>query len=156
MYLDDGVSRDSAPEDAYLNGEDEIGHTNPGRRHRIRGEFGDSAARSQFTHVKVMQRIERVGRQAHLTKFERQVTISSTWDHYQNKARDYGDSFTVVFWHEPETRLDMARLADVENAVPRERPTYDAKANATVVKVPMAGNGKDKGLTITVAYSREE
>jgi hypothetical protein len=55
MYLDDGVSRDSAPEDAYLAGSDEIGHTNPARRNRLRNNFGDADARSMFTHVKIVQ-----------------------------------------------------------------------------------------------------
>lgn len=155
MYLDDGVSRDSAPEDAYLNGEDEIGHTNPMRRHRIRGEFGDAEARSQFTHVKIMHRVTKTGRKAHMNTFERSVTISSTWDHYEHKNRDFGKTFTVVFWHEPETRLDMEWLADVQDAE-AETIRYDEDANATVVVVPMQGSGDDKGLTITVAYSLGE
>jgi hypothetical protein len=57
-----------------------------------------------------------------------------------------------VFWHEPHTILGHDDLARVQGAGAAAEPYYDAKANATVVKVPIEGVGKDNGLTITVPY----
>lgn len=56
MYLDDGVSRESAPEDTYLTNSSDIGQTNPARRKRLREKFrADAEARSIFTHIKIVQ-----------------------------------------------------------------------------------------------------
>ncbi|KAF4556602.1 putative glycosyl hydrolases family 31 protein 6 [Elsinoe fawcettii] len=157
MYLDDGVSRDSAPEDAYLAGSDEIGHTNPSRRSRLRGAFGDDQAGSKFTHVRIIQQIVRVGKPSgSIGKFERQLQIKTTWDKYAYVERDVGKTFTVVFWHEPETQIDQSKVALVKDAQPAQQPYYDQKLNATVVKVPIHGKGDQKSLTITVPYQRKE
>ncbi|PNS21179.1 hypothetical protein CAC42_3517 [Sphaceloma murrayae] len=158
MYLDDGVSRESAPEDAYLAGSDEIGHTNPARRDRLRGAFGDREAGSKFTHIRIVQTIKRVGKsaQSHLSKFERQLTISSTWDKYPHIKRDVGETFTVVFWHEPTARVDQKVLATVKDAKVVEGPYFDQQAYATVVKVPLQGTGEQKSLCITVPYEFDD
>ncbi|TKX18260.1 glycosyl hydrolases family 31 protein [Elsinoe australis] len=157
MYLDDGVSRDSAPEDAYLAGSDEIGHTNPDRRDRLRGAFGDHDARSKFTHVRVIQTVKRVGKgSGSATKFERQLTIKSTWDKYPYVERDIGKTFRVVFWHEPGARIDYNNLATVKDAAVVDKTYFDDQAKATVLRVPLQGKGEQKSLTITVPYEQEE
>jgi hypothetical protein len=66
--------------------------------------------------------------------------------------RDIGETFTVVFWHEPHTILEPDNLANVRGAEATGKPYYDTKANATVVKVPIAGVDENNGLTITVPY----
>ncbi|KAF2220735.1 glycosyl hydrolases family 31-domain-containing protein [Elsinoe ampelina] len=157
MYLDDGVSRDSAPEDAYLAGSDEIGHTSAHRRERLRGAFGDQEAGSKFTHVRISQTIHRVGKRgATSNKFERRLQIKTTWDKYPFVERDVGKTFTVVFWHDPKTRVDESKLATVEGAEAVEKPYFDRKARATVVKVPTQGKGEQKSFVITVPYEDDD
>ncbi len=54
MYLDDGVSRNSAPETTFI-GRDEATLGNDARKHRLQYEdaFGDEDAKSMFNHVKI-------------------------------------------------------------------------------------------------------
>lgn len=56
MYLDDGVSLESAPEDTYLTNSADIGQTDPARCQRLRDKSrADAEARSIFTHIKIVQ-----------------------------------------------------------------------------------------------------
>ncbi|KKY28056.1 putative alpha-glucan lyase [Diplodia seriata] len=124
MYLDDGVSRSSAPDDAYLflqpaDGVDEAGA-------RPNNEYGDRAARSNFRRVDVEQNVVEDADGDRVTG-RRRITLSTGWkgvgegvrrgddvpdaERYDDEQveRDVGAEYRLVVWHEPQT--DMAGVA---------------------------------------------
>lgn len=154
MYLDDGVSRSSAPENTYL-GSDDHGLLNSKLKDKMRDAFGDENAKSQFTHFK----IEQITTHDHsTTSHKRSLTIKAFWANYSWDLlkRDIGDVFTVVLWHDPETtNVGNAKvtIAGVPDGGYTSR--LDNQAHATVLQVPVQVPGDTKeGLTIELDYQK--
>ncbi|KAF8439197.1 glycosyl hydrolases family 31-domain-containing protein [Terfezia claveryi] len=129
MYLDDGVSRSSAPRATIITDHPDADI--------------DPAANSEYREVHFHQQI--IGRR-------RTVTMTIPHDGYgpQRVKKDIGDMLTFVLWHEPGTSPDPwinvtgARCGEI---------IYLHEVGATTVKVPVDIVEVEKGkLIIAVTY----
>ncbi|EKG12891.1 Glycoside hydrolase family 31 [Macrophomina phaseolina MS6] len=145
MYLDDGVSRSSAPDDAYLflQPTDAVDEAQA----RPNNEYGDKAARSNFRRVDIEQVITDTD-DAKVT--HRRIKLFTYWkgslldpkdaekyDDAQVK-RDVGDEYRLVIWHEAETDMSKVSVSVVRAGTndDRVRVIKDVGKKASMVWVP--------------------
>ncbi|KAL1636190.1 hypothetical protein SLS58_009884 [Diplodia intermedia] len=166
MYLDDGVSRSSAPDDAYYlflqQPDDDDKEEEEEARARANNEYGDGEARSNFRRVDVEQNVVEDAYGDKVTG--RRITLSTRWkgsvvggddgvpdaERYDDERveRDVGPEFRLVVWHEPRT--DMAAVAvNVLRGGGGVRVGGDVAKKASVVWVPTK---KDVEAVIEVVY----
>ncbi|KAK0653238.1 Alpha-glucosidase 2 [Lasiodiplodia hormozganensis] len=167
MYLDDGVSRNSAPEGTYFA-------TLPPRHHHHNAGGGaaavvppnhhahgdDAEARSNFRRVDIGQRISTDESASHA--LQRTIAVSTGWDAARNTGdvseeelygdekvkRDVGPEYRVVIWHEHGTRMEDV-CVEVDGGE-RTREEVDERRRATIVWVPVDADAK---TTIKVWYA---
>lgn len=167
MYLDDGVSRNSAPEGTYFA-------TLPPRHHHHNAGGGaaavvppnhhahgdDAEARSNFRRVDIDQRI--TTDESASSALQRTITVSTGWDAARNTGdvseeelysdekvkRDVGPEYRVVVWHEDGTRMEDV-CVEIDGGE-RTREEVDEKRKATIVWVPVDADAK---TTIKVWYA---
>ena len=156
MYLDDGVSRDSAPNNAYLSALS-VNDANHPDRVRLNQAFGDQEAKGRFRHVRVSQ----VTIKTPTGQIERTVTVRTVYGSRTGDAgttytpdevkRDIGDTYTAVFWHAPGANLTNvdSKVLGGDNGSSR----LDSDKCATFVTVPVEAQNEDTGVIIVVSYS---
>ncbi|RPA77141.1 hypothetical protein BJ508DRAFT_213076 [Ascobolus immersus RN42] len=125
MYLDDGISRDSAPNKDYtptLNNDTLLDLTTTTKQ-----------ATSSSTIRKT-----------------RRLTINSPWNRYNGDlARIIGSEYTIVFWHEISTPLSSVWAETRPNRYSIETRNDIA---ATIVRVPIGHAHSTGGVEIIVAF----
>lgn len=130
MYLDDGVSRDSAPNDEYLS---TLGKKNPS---------GDTDAKNKFRHVKFEQKTTRELSGTQLRDVRR-ITVSIPHSEYEDEkvVRDIGEEYRFVVWHAPMEDERLMNMNEVEvkvegdGQVRAKKIDNDQKLCASVVLV---------------------
>ncbi|GME49260.1 glycoside hydrolase family 31 protein [Neofusicoccum parvum] len=173
MYLDDGVSRSSAPDPTYFAA---LPHHHHGHSHdafpaRPNNAHGDGEARGNFRRVDVKQRIRTVEADnprsgAVLT---RTITVATGWDGAAGKEgeqapeegwyddarvrRDVGGEYRVVVWHEAGTRMEgvVVEVVGAEKA----RREVDEGRRASVVWVPVDAGVKTTIRVRVIAVDRD-
>ncbi|PQE26436.1 Alpha-14-glucan lyase protein [Rutstroemia sp. NJR-2017a BBW] len=145
MYLDDGVSRESAPGSAYLSS------LSAGPQGLVDAYSGDTEANSIFRHVKFEQTTTRQFAKDQL-RDTRCLTVSTPWAKYTDEQvkKDVGPEYRIVFWHSskwPSAEMDLSAV--IVNANPEVRHESDNALRATVVWVPVDAN---VNATIEVSY----
>jgi len=174
MYLDDGISRDSAPSHDYVP---EISTASGfGKTHDLTDDIVDPKAKSQFCHVKISQvrfpspspnslsslRLqEMLNAQQKTTRVatedggdstlrvNRKVTIRAPWNGYRDDLGELiGENYTIVFWHEINVPL---RSVSVTSDKKLESWTEE-KARATAVRVPLELANTTAGVTVILGH----
>jgi alpha-glucosidase (family GH31 glycosyl hydrolase) len=145
MYLDDGVSRESAPGSAYLSS------LSTGPQGLVDAYSADTEANSIFRHVKFEQTTTRQFAKDQL-RDTRRLTISTPWAKYTDEQvkKDVGLEYRIVFWHAskwPAEEMDLKAVTVTAN--PEVRHELDNALRATVVWVPVDAN---VSTTIEVSY----
>ncbi|PQE17387.1 alpha-14-glucan lyase protein [Rutstroemia sp. NJR-2017a BVV2] len=145
MYLDDGVSRESAPGSAYLSS------LSTGPQGLVDAYSCDTEANSIFRHVKFEQTTTRQFAKDQL-RDTRRLTVSTPWAQYTDEQvkKDVGLEYRIVFWHAskwPAAEMDLNAVT--VNANPEVRHELDNALRATVVWVPVDAN---VSATIEVSY----
>lgn len=147
MYLDDGVSRNSAPTSVYLSALPNSEADTPDGKF-LSHTFGDPEAESKFCNVVIKQKSWVTRSEDDSGIFTRRITITSPWDKYKEKVyQDIGDVYTVVIWHEVGTPLNS-----VDVTPDSFRSTNDLKLRATVVTVPVRAAHTRKGVSFDVTH----
>ncbi|KAK5651788.1 hypothetical protein OQA88_11655 [Cercophora sp. LCS_1] len=142
MYLDDGISRDSAPSHNYVP-ETSAGKGYGAARDLCEG-LVDPKAESKFCHVKVSQETTRVAEDSKV-RVNRKVTIRAPWNGYQGSLEELIDNnYTIVFWHEADVSLQSVAVTSDKNLT----HTTDEKARATTVTVPIQQANSTAGVTV--------
>lgn len=164
MYLDDGVSRSSAPDGLYLSSQplDTVGEVQT----TLNNEYGDKKAKSNFRRVDITQAIsDEDATDGVITEvFHRKITISTPWkgtehddvppeERYDDEKvkRDIGDSYRLVIWHEANTELSRVSVDVSPKGCSKDsiRVEHDGRRKASIVWVP---TGKDVEAEIEVKY----
>ena len=156
MYLDDGVSRSSAPAGLpqYT--------TNPQPMAMVlTGEFAidDEESKSEYREVVVAQAspppmspFSKITPEKTTTGTTRIVTIKTALDGYDlvSLKRDIGEQYTVILWH--EIGVDCEKCITTVNGAAVISKSNDTNIRATVVTVPIEADDTKKGITITCKY----
>ncbi|KAF7879540.1 hypothetical protein EAF04_000735 [Stromatinia cepivora] len=151
MYLDDGVSRESAPDNIYLSSL----RTMPQEKEEIQSfnAYGDRKAKSVFRHVKFEQITTRQFTDDQL-RDTRKLTVSTPWYKYTDEQvkKDIGPEYRIVFWHEsrwPAAEMDLNAVTVKIESTHKARQELANAIRATVVWVPVDSN---VSATIEVSY----
>ncbi|KAH8648034.1 glycosyl hydrolases family 31-domain-containing protein [Tricladium varicosporioides] len=148
MYLDDGVSRNSAPTSVYLSALPNSEADTPDGKY-LSTRFGDPEAQSQFCNVVIKQKSWVTRNEDDSGIFTRRITITSPWDEYKEKVyQDIGDVYTVVIWHEVGTQLNSISVTP-----DTFHNTNDLKMRATIVTVPVRAAHTLKGVSFDVTHA---
>ena len=79
----------------------------------------------------------------------RRLLIRSPWNAYPGSLEDLiGQTYRVVFWHEPLTPLSSVKVTS-DKDLPWQT---DSSLKATVVTVPITLANSDKGVTVIVEH----
>ncbi|KAM0489631.1 hypothetical protein ACHAP8_012386 [Fusarium lateritium] len=131
MYLDDGISRDSAP----LVG--------PGLH------VSDEKAANKYCQVNISQ-ITRSSNEQTGVKFNRTITIKSPFNGFGDLTSMIGTEYTLALWHAPSVNIYTANV-DSSNSIVTSRT--DTGSRVTVVNVPVAEAHNEKGVSIQMTYA---
>ncbi|KAI9729368.1 MAG: hypothetical protein M1834_006892 [Cirrosporium novae-zelandiae] len=154
MYLDDGVSRESAPTN-------EIIHPYTVERNEAPHLFNlhiDKEAQGIFRHIQIRQQttktVPQPGHPNHL--ITRHITLKTLHAGYplSHVKRDIGTTYKLVLWHEDRKAMDTSRLefrgmGEGEKEAKWEK---DFGARATVVEVMVDDVGEEGGVGILLRY----
>ncbi|KAM0226789.1 hypothetical protein ACHAPO_012072 [Fusarium lateritium] len=131
MYLDDGISRDSAP----LVG--------PGLK------VSDEKAANKYCQVNISQ-ITRSSNEQTGVKFNRTVTIKSPFDGFGDLTSMIGTEYTLALWHAPSVDINTTK---VDSSSSNVTSRSDTGSRVTVVNVPVAEAHNEKGVSIQMTYA---
>ncbi|KAK7415851.1 hypothetical protein QQZ08_012222 [Neonectria magnoliae] len=141
MYLDDGISRESAPKShVHAVGEDF------GQAHHI---FGDSKAADKYCHVLIQQSTTKVAADDSPTRSVRTLTVKAPWNGYGDLSDIVGTQYTVVFWHAPSTNLNSVSVSSSNSNVSSDT---NVGYKATIVTFPVADAHTEHGLSIQLTH----
>ena len=159
MYLDDGVSRDSAPRSSFRHSDNAAFEGEPAL-------VADREARGRYRKVCIYQvssssedelsRILTAYQETHLSLHSqeregnkiRKINIRTAHDGYgpEMVARDIGEYYRVVIWHEkPDT---VANVVTVTGTTMNCRFTPRRDVGATVGYVPVEADDAARGILI--------
>lgn len=149
MYLDDGISRDSAPGKEYVPETSQS--SGYGTAHGMLDGLIDSKAHSAFCHVKIIQKTTRVAAEDETVsvRVNRRVDIKAPWNGYKGSLEELiGESYKIVFWHEELTVLGTVEVSS-DKGFPAQT---DYNARATVVTVPIEMANTVNGVTVHLGH----
>ncbi|KAH8895231.1 hypothetical protein GQ53DRAFT_855393 [Thozetella sp. PMI_491] len=135
MYLDDGISRDSAPSQYLCGNTVQPGDSNGLPTKRVPG--ADKKAADKFCHVVIQQ-------------IARSVAINSPWNRYDGDLGELiGRQYTLIFWHEPGIALGAVK---VDSGGTNAESNVNQAIGATIVTMPIADAHTTQGVDIEVSY----
>ncbi|OCK81473.1 glycoside hydrolase family 31 protein [Lepidopterella palustris CBS 459.81] len=150
MYLDDGISRESAPTPLYLS-EIPNNQGDSSDAKFLRDALGDEMARSEFCHVEIKQQTNRFVDEKDNSRVTRLVTIRALWNNYKGAMETLiGTEYRVVLWHDPETLLDPIATSTKPSQYGSRN---DTQSRATVFMVPVKDAHTKGGVTLEVSHS---
>ncbi|KAL8792282.1 MAG: hypothetical protein Q9195_005161 [Heterodermia aff. obscurata] len=143
MYLDDGVSRDSAPVSCFskTSGPDSKSNTTL---------VADEEAKGCYRQVRITHDTYLCEKGAEL----RRIRIKTEYDGYfaDNVKRDFGEYYHVVLWHEtPKTVKGKITCTGTQHYKILEQ---DEKIQAVVLEVAIEADNNDAGITIEQEIGR--
>jgi len=140
MYLDDGVSRESAPDNVYLSAlpNDTKGEVVT----KLVNAFGDPEAKSIFRHVKFEQTTRREFSSDQMRDIRR-ISVSTPFSQYGDDLveRAIGREYRVVVWHVsrwPAAEMDLDAVKVTSEGNIEVRWETDRALRATVAWVPVS------------------
>ncbi|WQF89176.1 Putative glycoside hydrolase family 31, galactose mutarotase-like domain superfamily [Colletotrichum destructivum] len=149
MYLDDGISRDSAPKTSQLD-------ANPsdppqyGEAHHFEG-LADAKAKDKYTKVQFKQTTtKRLADNEDGGTYTRRLTAKAPWREFVTEAPQYiGTDYKFVFWHRGATNLNSIKVN-----VERTSLNYEINraVKATVVTVPVADVHTESGVDVALEF----
>ncbi|KAK0716079.1 alpha-1,4-glucan lyase [Lasiosphaeris hirsuta] len=149
MYLDDGISRESAPSHEYFLGKSAgSGYC---IAHDLIMGLADEKAKSQFCHIKISQETKRVAAEDENAglRINRRVKIYAPWNRYNGELKELiGENYTVVLWHEPKTPLGSITVTSEQGVLYKIDP--DLRATVVTVRVDIANT--QTGVTIQLGH----
>ncbi|MCJ1312453.1 hypothetical protein MMC25_006127 [Agyrium rufum] len=148
MYIDDGVSRNSAPTNLFIAAAKELDGTRENVR-AFQDAFGDKEAESCFHRVFIEQASKRIIKAGSNWSDVRTVKITTLHNGYDDilTKRDIGPHYTVVFWHAPGIGLENVQVS-ISGTDGGDSRT-DSTMRATIVTVPVDAHNT---LKIEVSY----
>ncbi|KAH7025658.1 alpha-1,4-glucan lyase [Microdochium trichocladiopsis] len=148
MFLDDGISRDSAPKASSQTGGTLQGEWTKG--------LTDEKADSNYTQVAFKQvTTKQVNHSTHVVKYTRHLWARTPFNGFKgNLTQMISSEYKFVFWHLPQSDL-----ATAEVSVTLDQAKYDVnvdrKHRATIVTVPVEDVHTTEGLHITISMVSE-
>lgn len=151
MYLDDGISRTSAPSHDYVPAtSDRTGGY--GIAHDLVPALTDPKAHSAFVHVKISQKTTHVAAEDENVslRINRRVHIRAPWNGFDGELGGIiGGRYTLVLWHEVLTPLGSVVVTSDTGEV---EGRTDGGLRATVVTVPVGLANTEKGVVVSVGF----
>ncbi|KAG9123057.1 hypothetical protein FRC07_000299 [Ceratobasidium sp. 392] len=155
MYLDDGVSRHSAPRAETIR-ELSVAHTNfdesddSAIKEDQPDAFADNQARDVYWKIKISQKIERV------EQMMRTIKVTAMHHHVGfDPTKLYGPVFKLVVWAKPK-RTEKFGQAKVQIESPGRivdmEEIYDENKKAWIVELPIKKIAAAKEATLTFTY----
>ncbi|KXJ89911.1 alpha-1,4-glucan lyase [Microdochium bolleyi] len=140
MYLDDGISRDSAPVGA------------PGKDGQGIGALADPRANDKYTKVTFKQTTEkRLDPGTDTATYTRHLHASTPHNGFGGDlTKIIGDTYKFVFWHLPSSNLDTVKVEVAQSSRDDHQVAVDRTARVTVVSVPVAGVHTAEGVKVMV------
>lgn len=140
MYLDDGVSRESAPDNTYLCA---LSNNVKGQVvTKLANAYGDCEAKSMFRNVRIEQTTTRVFASDQMRDIRR-IKVSTPFSQYGDDLvqKSIGSEYRVVVWHASrwpaaEMDLDVVNVESEGNA--QVHWEMDKALRATVAWVPVS------------------
>lgn len=151
MYLDDGISRQSAPSHDYVPATSSRtgGY---GIAHDLVPALIDPKAGSAFVHVKISQTTTHVSAEddSIASRVNRRIWIRAPWRGQVDGGLEkiIGTEYTVVLWHEQLTSLGSVVVSSDKQL---EYKT-DTGVRATIVTVPVDLAHSENGVTVSVGF----
>ncbi|KAH6887057.1 glycosyl hydrolases family 31-domain-containing protein [Thelonectria olida] len=141
MFIDDGISRDSAPTLRSQGGQ-----VNPDEVRRTRS---DPKAADKYCKLVVEQKTTKFASEDSAVSFSRRLTIKSAWNEYGDVSKIVGNMYTVVFWHDVSVNLSSIQLVCQNN------PQWETNVGyrATIVKIPVADAHSANGVDIRLQHN---
>ncbi|KAF4949869.1 hypothetical protein FSARC_13371 [Fusarium sarcochroum] len=134
MYLDDGISRDSAPV---------IG---PGLK------VGDDKAANKYCQVEISQ-FTKTYNQDSGVEYMRNVVIKCPFNGFGDLSEIVGTEYTIALWHDPICNMDTAKVNTSNRKVTWRN---DNNSRVTVVTVPVADTHTENGVTIQLTHANSD
>ncbi|RYP05667.1 hypothetical protein DL765_009769 [Monosporascus sp. GIB2] len=143
MYLDDGVSRESAPSR-------HVPHVGSGYGIPLEhASTGDPLASDKYCEVIIEQKTTRVAADDSPLRLTRAVSISARWNGFGDLSPIIGTKYTVVFWHEQSTPLSSIEVSSGNRTVSSDT---NAMSRATIVTVPIADAHTPQGVVVHLSH----
>ena len=170
MFLDDGISRNSAPKQGVVSGK---GLADP--------QASDSYTKVTFRQVRIKSgresESERKGKEKPQTdccppklqvtskqldlvkdtaKYSRQLFASAPHRGFQGDlSKIIGDEYKFVFWHVPHSDLGSVQITVTGSTQDPNKIEVNRDVHATIVTVPVNDVHTDEGVRILVALDSD-
>ncbi|KAM5354780.1 hypothetical protein ACJ41O_001426 [Fusarium nematophilum] len=129
MYLDDGISRESAPSS------------------KIKGQTCcDDKAADKYCKVTISQ-VTKITANAQYT---RTLTIKSPWNGLGDVSEMVGSEYKIIFWHDPVVNLSTVK---VTSGNPSISSRTDNNTRSTIATLPIADAHNERGVTISLSHT---
>ena len=135
MFLDDGISRDSAPID--------------GHRPKVNGKATDEKAANKYCRVLITQRSAPMN-DASGVKYMRSIEIKAPFNGFGDLSAIVGEEYTIALWHEPTVDINTPQVKSENRAVTSRT---DANARVTLVTLPVDLAHTEKGVAFSLTYA---
>ncbi|KAH7002467.1 glycosyl hydrolases family 31-domain-containing protein [Ilyonectria destructans] len=140
MYLDDGISRDSAPSSHVPSLNLQSNGT--------KKAFGDSKAADKYCHVLIEQKTTMVAVGDAPISYVRTLAIRSPWNGYGDLSEIVGTEYTVVFWHDPSTNVSSVKVTSESNV----SSSTNVGNRATTVIISVADAHTENGVKLQLTH----
>jgi hypothetical protein len=140
MYLDDGVSRESAPTNNWLA----VSEVSNANGQMLQDAYGDPKAANKFREVVIAQKtIRRIDAMSGGWSDVREITITTplppgfTHSGYSDDLvrRDVGNEYSLAIWHSDDVDLETVNISTQECSV-SYNPWTNKSAAVSLVGVP--------------------
>ncbi|KAI6752279.1 hypothetical protein HG530_013648 [Fusarium avenaceum] len=131
MYLDDGISRDSAP------------IAGPGLK------IGDEKADNKYCQVDIQQTTKTFIEDSGI-KVIRNLTIKSPFNGYGDVSDIVGSDYTVALWHDPSANISTAEVNSANSKVSWKT---DNTSRVTLVTMPVTDAHTEHGVNIQLKHA---
>ncbi|KAH7188137.1 glycosyl hydrolases family 31-domain-containing protein [Fusarium flagelliforme] len=135
MFLDDGISRDSAPID--------------GHRPKANGKATDEKAANKYCKVLITQRSRPINDNTGV-KYIRSIEIKSPFNGFGDLSSIVGKEYTIALWHETTVDINTPQVKS-DNRLVNSRT--DANARVTLVTLPVELAHTEKGVAFSLTYA---
>ncbi|KAF4452162.1 alpha-1,4-glucan lyase [Fusarium austroafricanum] len=135
MYLDDGISRDSAPARAPAG-----------------MKVGDEKAANKYCQVDIEQYTKTFNDESGV-EYMRNVTVKSPFNGFGDFKDIVGTEYTLALWHDPACNMDTAKVKSSNKKVTWRN---DNNSRVTVVTLPVADAHTENGVSIQLTHSNSD
>ncbi|KAK7966875.1 glycoside hydrolase family 31 protein [Apiospora aurea] len=160
MYLDDGVSRQSAPANDWLAMQQ--AEITEAASRKLVNAYGDAKAQSKFREVKIQQTSVRTNQAdqegaaagaATTWRDVRTITVATpvgSGFSDDEVRRTVGDEYRVAIWHARDVDLDSLRVR-TEKCSSTYKPWTNYDSRVTLVRIPIEEESRKAEIVVTAA-----